>query len=110
MKIPKIQTEVVHSENKFAWNVVAINHGDKRKIARIPYTDISIVSGQAIINKSKQQAFEHAVFISSCFNYSHKNNKKGLKNIEVPSIEDLDEESLCTVDESDYTDEDYSVI
>lgn len=92
MTVPKIQTEVVHSESKLAWNVVAVNHGDKYKIARIPYTDISVVSGQAIINKSKQQAYEHAVFISTCFNSTCKGNKRPLKSIIVPSINDLDEE------------------
>ena len=102
MELPKIQTKVVHSETKPAWNVVATSHGDKYKIARVPYSETTIVSGQPIINTSKQQSYEHAKFISDCFNGVYKGDKKSLRKIKIPSIEDLLEEPI-------YTDEDYAL-
>ena len=102
MELPKISTKVIHSETKPAWNVVATSHGDKYKIARVPYTENSVVSGQLIVNQSKQQAYEHAKFISDCFNGMYKGGKGSLKKLKVPSISDLTEELV-------YADEDYAL-
>jgi hypothetical protein len=61
----KIKTKVVHSQTKSAWNVVSIDLGYKYKIARIPYFyDIS--DKTTYINK--EEAKEHADFISKSFN------------------------------------------
>lgn len=65
MKDPKIETKVVHSQTKPAWNVVGETWGKKYKIARIPY----VVSTNSEIDRvERQEAFEHAKFISYCFN------------------------------------------
>jgi len=56
---PKIKTHVVHSQTKDAWNVIGKSLGSKYKIARIPY-----ISGET------KEAFNHAAFISECFNNS----------------------------------------
>ena len=66
MKNHKIKTKVVHSRRNAAWNVVSIVLGTKYKIARVPYPQ---AENQ---NESRQEAFEHAVFISFCFNNSEK--------------------------------------
>lgn len=102
MELPTIKTKVVHSESKPAWNVVATSHGDKYKIARVPYTETTIVNGQQIINQSKQQAYEHAKFISDCFNGVYKGGKGSLKKLKPPLIEDLSVEPI-------YSDEDYAL-
>ena len=76
MKNPNISTNVVHSQSKSAWNVVGDNLGCKFKIARIPY----ITSEDTTINnKNLIEAFEHAKFISYCFNHSDDI----LKNIDL---------------------------
>ena len=67
MKNPKIKTKVIHSETKTAWNVVGISLGAKYKIARVPYLVAHI---EEMNVKWKQEAFEHAEFISGCFNNS----------------------------------------
>lgn len=103
MELPEIKTKVVHSESKPAWNVVATSHGDKYKIARIPYSENVVVNGQQIINQSKQQAYEHAKFISDCFNGVYKGGKNSLKKLNPPLIEDLSVEPLV------YSDEDYAL-
>ena len=65
MKTPNIKTKVVHSATKSAWNVVGDTLGGKYKIARVPYH----VSGNDIIDhRDKDEAFQHAEFISWCFN------------------------------------------
>ena len=68
MKNPKIQTKVVHSQTKSAWNVVGVSLGAKYKIARIPYmTD----ANEVLDARNRTEAFEHAEFISFCFNNSN---------------------------------------
>ena len=67
MKNPKIKTRVIHSQTKSAWNVVGTMPGSKYKIARVPYVCISIEKGSDI---QRAEAFEHATFISHCFNNS----------------------------------------
>ena len=67
MKNPKTKTKVVHSDTKPAWNVVATSIGGKYKIARIPYLIDYDVNFNA---KWKQEALDHAEFISHCFNNS----------------------------------------
>lgn len=69
MKNPNIKTKVVHSQSKPAWNVVGTNVGLKYKIARIPYYDST---DQHVTEILKEQAKEHAEFISWCFNNSGK--------------------------------------
>lgn len=68
MKNPDIKTDVVHSGTKAAWNVIGTTLGKKYKIARVPYH----ISGThlKLDHIAKQEAFEHAEFISHCFNIS----------------------------------------
>lgn len=69
MKIdPNIKTEVKHSETKSAWNVVAkAPLGGKYKIARIPY---NVINNIEIDARERKEAFDHAEYISWCFNNS----------------------------------------
>lgn len=62
-----MKTKVVHSISKSAWNVVGDSIGQKHKIARCPYLAIG---NEEQISKERLQAFEHATFISKCFNES----------------------------------------
>lgn len=67
---PKIKTEVRHSESKNAWNVVGVEPlGGKYKIARVPYQQDDRI-GEITNKKYKDEAFDHAAFISWCFNNS----------------------------------------
>jgi len=69
-----ITTKVVHSQTKPAWNVVGISIPGKFKIARCPYE----FCGSDIINeRERKEAFEHATFISNCFNEKFKQNSNG---------------------------------
>jgi len=67
MENPNIKTKAIHSQSKTAWNIVGISLGGKYKIARVPY----FVCEDEIINEiNRKEAFEHATFISNCFNKS----------------------------------------
>lgn len=63
MKDPQLITKVVHSKNKEAYNIIGVTLGKKHKIATIPYEVDD--KGQF-----KQESFDHAEFISECFNNS----------------------------------------
>lgn len=67
MKNPKIKTKVVHSQTKSAWNVVGTSPGSKYKIARVSYLTFE---NEELSNRERTEAFEHAEFISHCFNNS----------------------------------------
>ena len=67
MENPKIKTKVVHSQTKSAWNVVGTIPGLKYKIARVPYV---FVEDEDTAKRFRLEAFEHAVYISQCFNHS----------------------------------------
>jgi len=67
MKDPNIQTGVVHSQSKAAWNVIGTKMGGKYKIARVPYI---VVDDAEVTETNKKEAFEHAQYISTCFNFS----------------------------------------
>jgi len=69
MKDPNIETKVVHSESKPAWNVVGTNIGKKYKIARVPYFTGSTEEVDKI---NRIEAKNIADFISYCFNNSKK--------------------------------------
>jgi len=69
MKNPNIKTHVVHSQTKAAWNVIGETLGGKYKIARVPYLTYDSDEGCQI---NRIEAFEHATFISWCFNNSDK--------------------------------------
>ncbi len=69
MKNPKIKTSVVHSQTKSAWNIIGETFGGKYKIARVPYI---VCYEEEISNRNRKEAFEHAEFISYCFNSSDK--------------------------------------
>ncbi len=69
MKDPKIKTRVVHSQTKSAWNIVGETLGGKYKIARVPYF---VSDNQELSDKQRLEAFDHATFISYCFNNSYK--------------------------------------
>lgn len=72
MELPRLNTRVVHSESKTAWNVIGTRLGDKYKIARVPYN----ISGNYILDeREKKEAYEHAVFISTCFNVADENQQ-----------------------------------
>lgn len=64
---PKIKTRVVHSQTKSSWNIVGENLGCKYKIARVPYL---VLDNQELSDRNRIEAFEHAAFISYCFNKS----------------------------------------
>lgn len=74
MSLPKIKTRVVHSESKFAWNVIGTDNGSKYKIARVPY--ICTGQNETLDIREKQEAYEHAVFISTCFNADYEEETK----------------------------------
>lgn len=67
MKNPNIKTKVVHSQTKSAWNVIGTILGSKYKIVGIPYLT---VNDDVITERERKEAFEHAQFISFCFNHS----------------------------------------
>lgn len=69
MDNPNIKTKVVHSQTKSAWNVIGTRPGCKYKIARVPYYPLE-KEDKADINRV--EAFNHAEFISYCFNNSDK--------------------------------------
>jgi len=73
MKDPKIKTQVVHSQSKSAWNVIGTVPGCKYKIARVPYIPIAN-NDESDLNRI--EAYNHAVFISYCFNNSDAICKK----------------------------------
>jgi hypothetical protein len=68
MKNPNIKTKVVHSKDNAAWNIVGTKLGGKYKIAIVPYTPSLDVE---VIDEAREEALNHAEFISFCFNASH---------------------------------------
>lgn len=61
----KFKTQVVHSRNSAAWDVVNKTLGGKFKLASIPYVgseDPEVAEEQIL------EAMKHAEFISACFN------------------------------------------
>lgn len=77
MALPKIRTRVVHSESKPAWNVVGCELGTKYKIARVPY--IEITNNPELALREKNEAYEHAIFISVCFNAAYDEHQDLIK-------------------------------
>jgi len=65
-----IITKVVHSQTKPAWNVVGVSIPGKYKIARCPYEVIE--GSETLDTRERKEAFEHAKFISECFNKNYK--------------------------------------
>jgi len=61
-----IHTEVKHSLSKDAWNIIGTELGEKYKIARIPY--FVVKDSEILTTQNKNEALEHALFISRCFN------------------------------------------
>jgi hypothetical protein len=64
-----IPTKVVHSQSKYAWNVVGTKLGGKYKIAIVPYVPSS---DEDVTLLNRQEAYEHAMFISNAFNTQAK--------------------------------------
>jgi hypothetical protein len=64
-----IPTKVVHSQSKSAWNVVGTKWGGKYKIAIVPYVPSS---DEDVTLLNRQEAYEHAMFISNAFNAQAK--------------------------------------
>ena len=60
-----MKTKAVHSESKSSWNVVGEEWGKKYKIARVPYYK---ANDEILSTINKNEALEHALFISKCFN------------------------------------------
>jgi hypothetical protein len=69
MKNPNIKTKVIHSESKAAWNIIGEKLGGKYKIARIPYV---VLNDEILSDRNRTEAFNHAEYISFCFNNSDK--------------------------------------
>lgn len=67
MEDPKIKTKVYHSLSKPAWNVAGTKLGGKYKIARVPYI---LTDDKRTNEKNSKEAYDHANFISHCFNNS----------------------------------------
>lgn len=67
---PNIKTKVKHSESKSAWNIIGDNMGEKYKIARVPY--LIVDDDEILSTQNKEEALEHAMFISFCFNNTDK--------------------------------------
>lgn len=67
MENPGIKTKVVHSLSKPAWNVVGVRLAGKFKIARVPYI---VAEDNHVTEINRNEAREHADFISHCFNHS----------------------------------------
>jgi hypothetical protein len=67
MQNPNIKTKVIHSKSKPAWNIVGTKLGGKHKIASVPYIPSESME---VIDKTRDEAFGHANFISRCFNKS----------------------------------------
>jgi hypothetical protein len=67
MENPKIKTKIVHSKSKPAWNIIGTKLGGKYKIASVPYVPSESTE---VIDETRDEAFGHAEFISSCFNKS----------------------------------------
>jgi hypothetical protein len=67
MKVPNIKTKVVHSKSESAWNIIGTTLGAKYKIARVPYV---AVSDPEVTDLNRNEALEHAEYISYCFNHS----------------------------------------
>lgn len=69
-----IHTKVVHSKSKPAWNVVGTSLGQKYKIARCPY--FVHENDEILTTLEKNEALEHALFISKTFNDDYWNGKE----------------------------------
>ena len=67
-----VQTIVVHSLTKSAWNVIGVSIPGKFKIARVPYF---FTGSDESTSVERQEAYEHAVFISNYFNEQYKTKK-----------------------------------
>ena len=61
------KTKVVHSSSKPAWNIVGTKLGGKYKIAVVPYVFSESIE---VLDKLRDQALEHAEYISYCLNRS----------------------------------------
>ena len=53
MKNPNIETQVVHSQSKSAWNVIGTRLGGKYKIARVPY---GCCDHEGITDRNREEA------------------------------------------------------
>lgn len=60
-----MKTIVKHSKTKSAWNVINTTLGEKYKIAVVPYIQ---TDNEQILTRERLEAFNHAEFISKCFN------------------------------------------
>ena len=69
MKNPNLNTRVVHSQSKSAWNIIGCNTGFKYKIARIPYY---VTENEQTTEINRLEAYEHAEFINYAFNNAQK--------------------------------------
>jgi hypothetical protein len=67
-----IETKVVHSQTKPAWNIIGETLGCKYKIARVPYYISEGNESEVINTHNKAEALQHAIFISYCFNNADK--------------------------------------
>ena len=69
MQEPKIKTKVVHSRSGAWWNVIGTTLAEKHKIAAVPYI---ISPNDNVTEIQRNEAKQHAEFISWCFNNSEK--------------------------------------
>ena len=68
MKDPNIKVAVIHSASKNAWNIIGRTMAAKYKVARVPYV---VVNDDEVNEINRKEAYEHAEFISYCFNNSN---------------------------------------
>jgi len=57
----KMRTKVIHSETDCSWKVVNKQLGEEYEIAVVPYVESTHPF-------TKQESYNHAIFISNCFN------------------------------------------
>lgn len=95
MENPNIKTMVVHSRSESVWNVINAGLYGKHKIAEFPYV---CCDNEDIASQNRAEAFEHANFISFCFNRSSEicrnDNMKQMTKMEA--LEYLVENELHT--------------
>jgi len=59
-----METKVVHSQSKDAWNIIGELIGHDYKIARFPY--LTVPDSDILTTRNKANALERAMFVSKC--------------------------------------------
>lgn len=99
VKSPGIQTVVEHSNSKTAWYVKGITMGKKHHIARVSY--VVVQDNVQLSNREKEEAYQHATFISHCFNKAALGDCHILKKVAILQSADNQELSLLAAQVGD---------